>query len=783
MSSHGRPAEPSPARALIACLRVHSRLLALFSISWTSTTALAEDPAPVPVRVNVVTVGTTAGAPQRLDLTAVLLGSDPAERRLFTLSPHLKIVNLPAGSWQFSGSAPGYWMKDRVVDILPNELTEITLRVWATGTVGARLSVPRQESAPARVRIGFRAAANRGSEAEAKPWPDEGNALCPVKDSYVACQLPQGMLDLRIAATGFAPVYRWSVRVTPARTSDLGALDFVPGGSVTGFVLDQLDQPRRGIRIALLAPDGQAIVQRSRDTEGQTRLRPLEVRTDARGFFQITELVPGEYRLVTKTADGTSASAVARIQGGCETRLDHAMVLAEPVAVDVVIEPPRHPTGTNWTVVFQNLDASPSDTPVQRPVPDSGAVHVDSLAEGVYLLTVQEGDQRWHGEEVEIRAPATRLEVRLPPVRVRGRLRLGGSPVAGLLVFGGRRSFESIELRSNENGDFEGYLPHAGAWPVDIQAPRPPMRRSLKRVQFEESIDGTYTADIDLPHTHLAGQVVDESFQPVTEAIVKVMPMGGDDNFFQTLVDEYGRFEAWGLPDTSVLVSATAPGPLVADPHLVAPSRGNSPTTRVQIIVRASKTLRGRIVMDGSGTPVAGAFVKVTPLAQTASFRGPLVSTDADGRFDVHLPKGTQAVDLTFGTQLHSVQMYRISALKDSEYTLWLEPTGGRLVLEFSETLDRQRFLALFHQGAAESVSFLEGLTAAWREKGHGNHEAVKNTAEVRQVTLSPLAAGDYTACFRPSGPPSIQQHTPSSPEKCATGTLRSGGELYLRVP
>lgn len=774
-------AEPSPVGALIACLRLQSAVLSSFLISWPSI-AVAEDPVPVPVRVNVVTTGTTTGPAQHLYLTAVLLGSDPPERRLFALGPHLKTVTLPPGSWELSGSAPGYWIKDSVVDIQPVELTEVTLRAWATGTVGARLTVPPEESAPASVRIAFRASADRGSEAGAERLPDEGDALCPVKESYVACQLPEGLLDLRIAATGFAPVYRWSIRITPARTIDLGTLDFAPGGSVSGFVLDQADQPRRGIRIALLAPDGQTIVQRSRDAGGQTKVRPLEVRTDARGFFQITELAPGEYRLVTKTADGTSASAVAHVQAGSETRLGRAMVLTEPVAVDVIIEPPRHPAGTSWTVVFQNLDASPTDTPVRRLVPEGGAVHVDSLAEGVYWLMVKADDQRWSGEEVEVRAPATRLEVRLPAVRVRGRLRLGGSPLAGSCVFGGKQSTESVELRSNEDGEFEGYLPHAGPWPVDIEAVRPPLRRSLRRLQHKESTDGIYTAYIDLPDLKLAGQVVDESLRPVTKALVKVQPIGGDDNSIQTRVDEYGRFEAWGLPDTSVLVSASAPGPLVADPRLFTPSPGNSTTTRVQIVVRATKKLKGRVLMEGSGTPVAGAFVKVTPLAQAPGFRVPLESTDSEGRFEAHLPSATQLVDVTFGTPLHSIQMNRISALKDTEVSLWLEPAGGRLILEFSQAPDQQqRFLALFHRGAGESVSFLEDIGGPLR-KGRDHDTVANNTAQVRQVTLSPLASGDYMACFRPSGPPTIQQYTPSR-EECAAGTLGSGGELYLRVP
>lgn len=736
---------------------------------------MAELPATATLRVVWFTPGNAAAAaPPRLELTAVLVGADPPERRRFSLGADLKSINLAPGRWRLAGSAAGVWIEEKEVDVEGAGTRDVLLRGWPAGTITARLNLGPQGKTAPELRVAFRADPGSGAQGGTSV-PEQGQALCSAGFSPLVCRLPKGVFDLRILAAGYAPVYRWSVGVALGEKTDLGALELAHGGSVTGFLLDQEGQARRDARIALLAPSGQAIVQRAEARKGPGALDAMEVRTNSRGFFQFTRLAAGGYRLVAKTTDGASASATAEVQESSETRLAHAMVLAEPVSVDVVIEPPHHPAGASWTAVFQNLEASPSDASLLRQVPEDGALHLD-LAEGVYLLVIQGDGQRWYGEEVEVRAPTARLDVRLPAVRVRGRVRLGRSPLAAAsLQFGRRQSTTSVELRSNEDGVFEGFLPKAGVWPVYIEAPRPPVRRSLKGVELQESGDGIYTADIDLPYTQLAGQVVDESFQPATEAITKVRPVGSDDISFQTMVDEYGRFEAWGLPDGPALLSASAPGPRMADPLLVTPSRGDSPVTRVQVVVRPTRTLKAQILMEGSDSPLAGAFVKVTPLSPTPSLGSPILTTDVEGRFEALLPSGTQAVDVTFGTLRYSYQMLRIDPLKAAETTLRLEPTGGRLVLEFAQAEDQGQALALFHQGAIELVSALGAIDA---EHGQGHAD----DPHVRRVTLTPLASGQYSACFLPTAFVTKSQGQPS-PAQCASGTLSPGGELYLRVP
>jgi hypothetical protein len=729
-----------------------------------------EDSAPV--RIALRAVGGVSQVPQTVEVVAESLDRDQSvsAARRFSLRPSSDVVRLPRGKWRLLLSAADVWIEDRTIEIRSGGEERVTLRVWPAGKMVARLAMTGAGQMPKDLRVGFRGTLSPDAPPASEDTPNQGTSVCPVSTARVSCRLPVGEFAMRIAAAGFAPTYRWAVPIGPI-PKNLGTLELVSGGSTMGYLEDQDGRPRSGVRIALFTPEGQAVVERSYlRSVLRADIRSLEATTDRRGFFQITGMSPGRYQLLARDAGGFLASATTEIREGLETRLSEAMVLTPPATVDVFVDPPQPPGISNWTVSLQNIDTSPSEQTVRRVVPETGHVSIENLAEGRYVLTIEtKGHQNWSAEEVDIQAPRAHFDISLQAIRVTGRLRVGSKPVAGSILFGGHHHSPSVELQSNEEGVFSGSLPRAGRWRVEVEAPTPPIKRSLKDVELKERGDGTYYVDIDLPATELRGQVVDESYRPVEVAIVDVKPLGGEDFRFQVRVDPEGRFELWGLPESPVLVSAAAPGivPLASDSLPVTPSSGASATT-IQLVVRPRKRLVARVVIEGTTDPVVGAFVKVTPLGPTLTMRSSLSNTDADGRFEAFLPPNTQAVDVTFGSQARSVGMVRIITLDDTEKTLPLAPAGGRLVLESAESGEQNRLVALFHNGATESVSYLK-------------HAGVAEEDGIT-IAVSPLAPGAYTACLVTSNSAGLGL-PPPEPGGCAAGTLLPGAELVLRVP
>jgi hypothetical protein len=135
------------------------------------------------------------------------------------------------------------------------------------------------------------------------------------------------------------------------------------------------------------------------------------------------------------------------------------------------------------------------------------------------------------------------------------------------------------------------------------------------------------------------------------------------------------------------------------------------------------------------------------------------------------LPANAQEVDLTFGTQLQSFNMARIATWKDQEVILQLPTIGGRLVLEPSphgnDAMDR---IFVLHNGAAESALFLRAYLSP-QETAQGDQES-------GSISLAPLSAGDYFACFEVTW--RMEQHPPEA--ECVRGTMAAGGELLLRA-
>jgi hypothetical protein len=460
------------------------------------------------------------------------------------------------------------------------------------------------------------------------------------------------------------------------------------------------------------------------------------------------------------------------------------MVLNDPVVVDVFVDPVRAPGGGEWMVTLRSL--SSSDT-LSETMSGDGSIRLDSVAAGRYLLTIESDQQSFLAREVDVVAPATRLDLQLSLKPLRGRLRLGDSPLSGTLVFGGRNGAQRIEFHADRKGAFEGYLPQGGVWVVDIEGTRPPVRRSLRSVEVARTEEG-YTTEIRLPDTHLVGSVVDDRLHPVAGALVHLRPLGGDDAKLSIVADADGRFEASGLPATGVLASAIAPGDLGSDPVVLTPDHGHA-SRRAQLVLSRRTNFRGQVTWEDTRSPVVGAFVKITDLGSVPTMGSSMTTTDSAGRFEKLLPASTLAVDVTYGLPGQVASFVRVP-LTRTETPLPLPRAAGRLSLAVGRGMDeRTHRIALFRGEALEFVDYLLYAGGQGLEGNDASQGVVVEPEQQRQQIQLPigLPLGRYVACAIPVETLSRIGVTLMGPrphpDRCVAVVLTPGAETHLQLP
>lgn len=682
---------------------------------------------------------------------------------------------LAPGRWRISAFAKGFWIEHRVIDLSEGRRADVKLRAWPAGILRFRVVLADSGNERPDAEVVFRRTSPAGG------LPEEGVGACRHDDATL-CALPRGVFDIRVFVSGCAPVYRWATDMRAGETTDLGTLRAAPGGSVMGFVERRDHQPGKSVRVRLVTADGQVVERRpsGRGAEDAGGVGGVETVTDQRGFFQITGLPPGQFRIVASASDNASGQADTKIDADSETRLGRAIVLGPPASLEVTIEPPTHPSGTTWRVALHDLDSDPSDSRQEWAVPLGGVLRTDGISEGHYALFVETLDgQRCLMEEVDVRSPATQLHLSIPFGRVRGQLRLGGDPLVGAsLVFGGRKAAVRALFRSDEDGRFEGYLSRAGAWAVDVEATEPPVRRFLKQVLVRETVAREYEVALELPDTRLSGQVVDENLRAVASALVRVNPLTADDRTFQTQVDNEGRFVIRGLPTGSMVISAVAPDQKASDAMLTTLSeegRGSS----VLITVRQRRRFEGRVILRGGGNPVAGAFLKVSPVSELPPMPPPFTTTDVDGHFEVLLPPSTREADVTYGSPLNSIAITRVPVLPAQETTLPIDAEGGQLIFDIGSGRPSEGHqIIIIRERATEYLDFLVSVAAARAGKPEGGGY----TDTGNRIVVGPLSPGRYTACLASTEDIKAGRR-PSGSAGCVSGTLVVGGELVLRLP
>lgn len=652
----------------------------------------------------------------------------------------------PLKEWQLSVDVPGCWAPETLLQPgAPKAEYEVFL--WRSGAVTGRLVLGRHDQAPEGLEV--RLTPSPG-ETDAEPPPIVSIA-CPVENTRFTCLLPAEQLDLRVSAEDFIPEYRWDVVVAPDATRELGEISLERGASLAGWVVTEgspSDRPRVQVVPEVVGGSGTRTGERLSQ-------RTLSVETTDRGFFHVRGVAPGSYRLqATATGYGTAERAPVVVEARREYVLEEPLVLEPFAEVAVSVDPPVGPALHPWKIKLRRQIplSSMYRQVAEGRVDEDGFWSRVGLESGHYLVEILDSEGSSHlRQELEVDSATRPLEVVLSLVPVRGTLRAGEDPLSRTLWFE-RMEGGHIRMISDEEGNFEGVLPDEGIWRVVVKPSGGKGQRWLKEELVVARARGEAWAelDIELPATHLVGEVLDADRLPVPAALVSVYEHGQP--LAQIYTRDDGSFEIHGLPIGDLLVRAEALGN--RESSLTPVELGADDSSSVELIVREQRALRGRVILHGRAFAGARIHYRVprSPVAGT-------LYANPQGAFTMWLPDWVTTVDVVvhapgLPTKLTRVQVPSVGAELPP---LVLETIAGELAAHLpsdGQTLYIRRdgsFVPIWSLFLPMDGGTLRGLDQA---------------TGILHLALEP---GSYTIC--PS---------PEESRSCESGYLAPAGRLML---
>lgn len=682
--------------------------------------------------------------------------------------------------WTASVAAPGFWSRPGVV--VPTG-PETHLELWPAGRVEGELAAAPGMIVPESLTARFEAVPGAST-----PLP-RASVVCPVLQRRFRCDVPAGLLDLRLRARGFISQYRWGVKVPARRALDVGVLDLRPGASLVGWVQVPGREKAEDCRVEL-RPQAAGSASSPTDEARHGRIRQAAV--SSRGFFELDGMAPGSYRLTVQHPHlATATVGPLGVLFGSETEVD-PIRLQPPIRLEAHLHPATDPYGSRWTVDLLREGAAPgsSESVATSTASAEGVWRAPGLSPGHYFLRVAGShNARWAYQALEAVPGMAPVEVDLPVVQVEGEVRLGKEPLEALIWFGGQNGARRIAARSQVDGRFSVALPPQQApWYVEIyNQPRAVTARFFD-VDVRKSADQPVArVRFELPDTLVKGRVVDENEQPVPGAFVDAFGSAGPlDQAKSRSAGEKaavpGEFEFRGLrPGTWRLMADAAGGTagLVSDPRSVELTAGRAEED-LRLVLRRRIELSGEIV-DPSGQPVAGADVEGLPELASGPYIGwqPHATTDSAGTFTLQLPDSTTAVELTLLAPGFAVRQLRVDPRNTEPLVLTVEQVAGTLVLLYPEAPEkgdpspvvRRLRTTLFHDYRIPidlaNWAYLQGVAESVPER----------------FVVPMLEPGHYVACRAAGDAPLGAEVAAALAGSCASGDLTPQGELVLQLP
>lgn len=682
-------------------------------------------------------------------------------------------IRLPSGSsWEVSADLPGFWVprKNLSVDASPSTVL-LGLELWPLGSVSGAVKV-KGKGIPLPKRLLVKTVA--APDLLKRPKAPAGALDCPVDEKGGwRCSLPAASFDLAISAEGLAPVYRWGVKVPAGKDLGLGTIELERGASVAAWVAVEGGTIEPGRCTGLLTPLlAGGIHPESRVQLGRTA-REVEIRKD--GFLQMVGLSPGTYSLEVRQP-GYPPVKVASIQvnPGAETFLRDPIILKKPLDLAFEIIPPLDWLGRPWRAqVLRTTDRTARPTPIvfDGTADEAGRFTVPDQSSGSFEVNLLDSlGNRLLSAERQVDGPGSvpeTLEVRL--LTVEGSVRLGGEPLTATLWFGGRSGTLSVKMESDEKGRFHGVLPQPGLWRIEVAATEPPVR-----IRIQEEVwagrAGKASLDLDLPDTHIFGNVVDEQGRPAPGAYVI---LGGQEADQTQKTDEAGKFEIRGLSEGAVWLAAESLSQKKVSGRTFATLTEGREVGPIELRLQPVERLAGRV--SSPRGPVAGS--QVTVLSRSIDGGGGSAMTSTDGSFTVELPRRSPRVVAIVSAPGFALRAFDAPG-EGHPLTLPVTEEGGRLEITFSEDgEDRLREnlgLAVFQNGLSIPASILT-------EWAYDQGEA--RDASGRRLQVSNVAPGEYRICLVPRQVlDALTWASPPDGVPCDSGLLAVGATLSLKL-
>lgn len=661
---------------------------------------------------------------------------------------------LPPGHWRLDVDAPGVWTPGAEVFVSEDSPEiEIGLDLWEAASLVGELD----EGLTGRISVTL--AGSPGPDRRRVPSTE---SPCEVLERRFRCRVPAARLDVRVGHEGRVPHYAWGVVAPPGSQASLGKVPLPPGASVSGRVRDAAGRPAVGHRVTLDSPPG----DRGVTPGGKPLVNPTEL-TDSRGFFQFRGAPLGDGVLIARSDDQREARVGVRVHEGRESALIEPLVLSETAQVRLVFHPAIAPDGSTWRLTLES-PGSGAPLVADVPAPRTGVWHGPVAPVGRYELRVSGGSTRWFKGDIELEPEGKPIELDLSARRVHGVVRIGGDRLAAKVIIGGGFGPLRIPLESDEEGQFEGWIPETLAVAdVLVDSQHPPVRRLLPQVPL-----GPGEVELALPSTSLHGTLVDSGGRPVRHAVLSLEPEETGPLQQRVIRDEEGRFRIEGLAAGRYRLAAETKG-LTSDEQVLEVKEFPEESPELRVVMKRTQELHVRAVA-ADGRPVPAARLRAQP-AQMPLASAPVFSTDASGRAPLTVPGGTNHLGVTGGAPGFAHQILRLPVTSDGDDLQFpLTSARGTLIVELvNGTGDDQPPAVLLHRGWFESVGLLQYFTNATPRVGPDGGKSWE---------FEGLAPGRYSLC-RSTPEKLLALIEAGGRRDCHTGVLAAGASLTLAVP
>jgi len=400
-------------------------------------------------------------------------------------------------------------------------------------------------------------------------------------------------------------------------------------------------------------------------------------RTSKEGFFQFTNVEPGRYRLELSSAGHPTRYLSVEVAENAEVHLSQIQLMAF-VRVQVVIDPPLSPTGGRWNVTIrpdERSDAKDAGT-TAAATPDGKATFVRVPPGGLEVIVgAREGERLAYIHEAV--TEDRRIDVSIPLVTVKGKVRRGSSPLpkAGVTIETGEG--DAARFETDEKGSFLGTMRRPDPLDPTIALQVLESGQDTPRVMSYELRDPTadpLDLDVDLGGARVWGTVIDPRGVRAADADVSAEA----DNLSyhaRAKTNSDGEFDFLGVPPGKVLLRATHPQG--SSPKVGVVVSDDQPSSPLILELSPWQDLTG-IVLSSVGAPVAGAQLKI--LTDTAERK--MATTNEKGEFSARVSTSSSLSVVTVFAPSQLLWSTCIAIPRDDRAVLRMPPLpGGSLSL------------------------------------------------------------------------------------------------------